>query len=74
VIGHQRGGIRTTTTHEHEHVPGKVFQGLWSPREDVGSLTQEFKNPTSRKIYGVEEAKKNTRVKQVDAAAVCQPK
>jgi hypothetical protein len=28
---------------------GSLMQkgGLWSPREDIGSLTQKFKNPTS---------------------------
>jgi hypothetical protein len=46
--------------------------GLLSPREDVGSLTQEFKNPTSTKNLRTEEAEKIRRVRQVDAVAVCQ--
>lgn len=32
--------------------------GLWSPREDVGSLTQKFKKSYIDERYGVEEAEK----------------
>jgi hypothetical protein len=32
--------------------------GLWSPREDVGSLNQKFKKSYIDEKYGVEEAEK----------------
>jgi hypothetical protein len=51
---------------------GKLFQDLWSPREDVGSVTQENKRSYIDEKYGVEEAAKIRRVGQVDAATVCQ--
>jgi hypothetical protein len=73
VIGHQRGGIWTTTTHEHEHVQGKLFQDLWSPRETIGSLTQEFKRSyIDEKLTVSKRRKKIRRAGKVDAAAVCQ--
>jgi len=32
--------------------------GLWSPREDIGSLTHKFKKSYIDEKYGVEEAEK----------------
>ena len=32
--------------------------GLWSPREDIGSLAQKFKKSYIDEKYGVEEAEK----------------
>jgi hypothetical protein len=53
--------------------PGKLFQNLWSPREDVGSLTQQIQKILHRqKIDGVEEAEKYAERDKVDAVAVCQ--
>jgi hypothetical protein len=35
------------------------LESLWPPREDIGSLTQEFKGSyIDEKFYGVEEGKK----------------
>jgi hypothetical protein len=34
--------------------------GLWSPRDDIGSLAQKFKKSYIDEKYGVEEAEKNT--------------
>jgi hypothetical protein len=41
-------------------------------QEDVGSVTQKFKNPTSTRNTAVEETKKYARMGQVDATAAYQ--
>jgi hypothetical protein len=45
---------------------------LWSPREDVGSLTQEFKKSYIGEKFTNRTGGKNTPSGTVDAAAVCQ--
>jgi hypothetical protein len=43
------GRGRTLNLEPIRQAQGKLFQDLLSPREGIGSLTQEFENPTSTK-------------------------
>ena len=49
--------------------------GLWSPREDIGSLTQKFKKFYIDEKYHPEEAeKKYAEWDKINAVTVCQTK
>ena len=49
--------------------------GLWSPREDIGSLAQKFKKSYIDEKYGPEEAeKKYAEWDKLMQQAVCQTK